>query len=390
MTKSSATKIAFVGDVHVGNHKRFGGPRIAGVNRRCDQVLNALNEAAMHAATNSVDAFVILGDLFDAPNPNPQILRRVQDIVETVPAIILAGNHDQCSDAPRDNALGPLAAVCDVVDSPELITIGDTDLLLVPYQSGNCREWLPEQTAKLLKNSNSKNKVLCFHAGIIGKGTPEFLKTADAAITAGEVFSICADGGIETAFAGHWHNKKVWDFKSKTCETWHKIVQAGALVPTGWNNPGLDYGTIFYYRTTPTPKVTTERVNGPRFIDALLDDEISSFAEDSLNLNMGEVSLYARLHVAATEVALGNTILKAGIDSEVLCDGELVISKKEADEATVKAARETQSSETLEAALEAFVSLMALKHIDDFDAPEARDEIKEKVLEYMDTQTESE
>lgn len=406
-----ATKIAFVGDVHVGNHKRFGGPKVAGINRRCQHILDTLKSAALSAAASQLDALVILGDLFDSPNPTPQMMRQVQECLEIMPTIVLSGNHDQCSDAIGDHALGPLMPVCEVVDAPDVIPIGDTDLILIPFESGNCREWLPKRARQLARLSEGKHRVLCFHAGIISDSTPEFLRTSDAAITSSDIGKLCDELDIGTAFAGHWHNKHESSFNGR------RIIQAGALVPTGWNNPGFDYGTMYmcsFERSRSA--VFRSSIAGPRFIDAtpttfdetskhrkpkklteMTDDEIRGSMDNAMPMRTPEYAaytthseshsqnkLYMRLHVAKNEVQLGQAILNAGIHSETIIDGELVLDKTATEETNKKAAQHTQSATTLEEALSAFVKAMALKGIDDFDAPEAKHEIHEKTKKYMD------
>ena len=89
------TRIAFVGDVHVGNHKKFSGEMKKGINERCENVLYALSSAVNKAKAEKAETLVILGDLFDNPRPSPQMIMRVQEIIEQIPTIILAGNHDQ-------------------------------------------------------------------------------------------------------------------------------------------------------------------------------------------------------------------------------------------------------------------------------------------------------
>ena len=42
-------------------------------------------------------------------------------------------------------------------------------------------------------------------------------------------------------------------------------MQCGAFVPTGWDNPGLDYGFVTLY-DTDTGSVAIQSVPGPRFV----------------------------------------------------------------------------------------------------------------------------
>ena len=56
--------VCFLADLHVANHKRHGGPVKAGINRRCQHVLDALESAYKRAERLDAKAVVILGDLF--------------------------------------------------------------------------------------------------------------------------------------------------------------------------------------------------------------------------------------------------------------------------------------------------------------------------------------
>jgi hypothetical protein len=83
------------------------------------------------------------------------------------------------------------------------------------------------------------------------------------------------------------------------------------------------------------------------------------------------------------DMALGSTIIKAGIDAGVIEDGEISINADRSKEACRKAARATTSAKNLEEALTSYTADMPLKNIDDLDEPEARMEILAMAIKYL-------
>jgi DNA repair exonuclease SbcCD nuclease subunit len=371
------TRIAFIGDVHVANHKKFGGPTIGGINSRCEHILSALSSAVTKARTEGAETLVILGDLFDTPRPLPQMTRRVQEIVEQIPTIILAGNHDQCSDAPKDNALAPLYPVAEVIDEPDVIEIGGVSLLMVPYHSGDYASYLSDQATELKKQCRDPlaEKLLCFHAGIIDSSTPAFLRDSQAAITREDLFDLSDQLDIRASFAGHWHNARAWEKGRR------EIFQAGAFTPTGFGDQGTNYGILHVF-DTKTSNVKQLSVPGPRFLDVSLDQDITTISA-ARDQRLADCSLYIRMCIDEEDMSLGGTIIKAGVESGVIVDGELSINAEKSKEACRKAAQATTSAKNLEEALTSYTSAMPLKNIDDLDEPEARMEILAKAIEYL-------
>ena len=381
-------KVAFIGDVHIGNHKKFGGDTEKGINKRCKMTLDALYYTYMlMAADNKVDSVVILGDLFDSPKVSPQIIAATQNILQILPTVVLCGNHDQFSDAEGDNALAPLSPVAEVFDTPEIVQIAkNTDIILVPYQKGKCRDWLKEHTLELLKQGRNKQRILAFHAGLYDDKTPHFLRDSDAAICTDEVFDMCK-GKIEHVFAGHWHNRKTWGYFDASSGKKYSVIQAGALVPTGWNNPGMEYGVVYIYDAVSN---TVEHLcmPGPRFLTATLDDDIgilkSKYPYANKHIEEG-IKVHLRLKVSESESELAYKIIEAGKKSGTIEEGEVEFYSGDTEKANYKAAKVTRSSKTMEEALDNYTSLMPLKSFRDISVDEssARADIKEKSREYM-------
>ena len=265
------TALAFVADVHVGNPKQHGGPLSCGVNRRGEYVLAAL-QAAVHQANGAQAALVVLGDLFDTVRPEAQLIARVQEIFRTADKtpICLLGNHEMVSTTPGDHSLAPLKPVATIVEKPTLLRVRDArglspiDLICIPFQPGPAVEWLPAAlTAGVqgeppkLGSPVSPVKVLALHLGLQDDATAAFLKGAHDSVPISLVEKLAVQHGITHVFAGNWHDHRLWKFPTL------RVEQMGALFPTGWNNPGIDYGylTVLSYQGEEE-----RRIEGPRFV----------------------------------------------------------------------------------------------------------------------------
>lgn len=339
------SRIAFIADIHVGNPSAFGGPIIAGINNRGRQVLDALERAVQ--AVEKFDALVICGDLFDTSSPSPQLVSEVQRILSQGPrTFVLLGNHDMVSTASGDHALGPLLPLDNVLVAqlPEVDEVGDSLLLSIPFQPGDCREWFAQAVAYVSKMADEygtdRKRILAFHLGIIDASTPSFLAHAHDAIPAEVVQAVMREHGIDFAFCGNWHN---------ACK-WGSIVQCGALVPTGWDNAGWDYGRV---RTldTSTGLISDIAIPGPRFITATTT---TAAREASLEATRRGCQLYLQLkEEAATEEQL-EEVRGWGVQARVVAD------LADAREATRDAAVAARKATTLQEALAKYVQQMPL------------------------------
>lgn len=250
----------FIADVHVGNPTVFGGPMICGVNTRGRLVLDALERAVQ--ATEPSSFLIICGDLFDTADPTPQLIAEVQRILSSGPnTFILLGNHDMVSTTPGDHALGPLAALDNVVviESPTVEEYGKDAILMIPFQPGDCREWFPKAVEALAVKvpASVTSRTLAFHLGVIDDTTPSFLLNAHDAIPLPMLQDVMDKHGIERAFCGNWHNSRSW-LNGRVC-------QIGALAPTGFDNPGWNSGGRMVRYDTSKRFVSSEDVPGPRF-----------------------------------------------------------------------------------------------------------------------------
>ena len=362
-------KIGFIADIHVGNHRRFGGPVVSGINTRCGLVLTSLQRAVQHAKnTVGCDVLVVLGDLFDTSRPEAQIIAEVQKALEPIPTILLLGNHEQVSTSAGDHALGPLDPVATLVERPEVIEMGsDTELWVVPFQPGNARDWLPGVLKKLSEGGKlGALRILCLHLGISDNDTAPWLKGAFDSIAAGELGLLCEHYGIQFAFAGNWHDRRQWVTMPSV------ITQVGALVPTGFDNPGVDgYGGLAIL-DTKTKNVVVETVAGPRFVKAKWRSGAPVFKENGQSQNW-----FVQLSAPLDDLEAARAYIANAVEKGALAGGEVVPDSVETTAAARSAATVARSAETLDEAVAGFIEAMVLP--DDV----SRASLTERVRNYL-------
>jgi len=354
-------KVGCVADVHVANHRVFGGPYVAGLNRRCRQVLDVLSRAVDAAEDAGCEVFLVLGDLFDSTTPEPQVIAATQDALTPcgrMRVVLLMGNHDQVSTAEGDHALGPLRLGARVVEKPTLLGCpngGDHALALVTFQPGPAKEWLPTVVAEMLRTQKHAHQVvplLALHLGIEGKGTPPFLRGADDSVTVGLVRQLKDQHGIAQAVAGNWHSRRRYD---------GGVLQVGTLAPTGFDNPGYDsYGTLAIIDTEDPGGLHIKSLQGPRFLSIYGGPE--EWANEVL-LSKGKLQdcqVYLRWQTPPENLPDAQAAIAAAIDAGTLCGGEALPDVGEATAAARTAAHNARAASTLDEALASYVAEMPL------------------------------
>lgn len=339
--------VSFIADVHVHNHRRFGGVAVAGINTRCREILAALREACIHAKNSKSDAFIVLGDLFDTTRPSPQVIAAVMDCLVDGPenTLLLVGNHDQVSTCSGDHAMAPLQALQNVtvVDkSKTFIQDSDTPLAVIPFRPGSAKEWLPLELAKL---GDLTGYTVCVHLGIMDGKTPTYMQDVHDAVHVDVLIALQKKHGFRYVIAGNWHHHDFWDFPE------HKltVIQTGALVPTGFANPGVTgYGTVGRIRNGV---FSQKIVDGPRYVKTTSLQELHDLAN-----SQSSCKIRARWVVPPGDLTPSIEAAKAvGID-----DLEVIPDEKMARQSARSAAIAARSADTLDEALKAFISRMDL------------------------------
>ena len=289
-------KLAFVADVHIGNHQYSGGALTAGVNERCESTLRVFSSALSRAHSMGCEQLIVLGDLFDSVRPNPQTLTRVRALLEAANfnTTLLIGNHDRNSSVAGDHALGPLGRTdrergpeISVIETPYIADYGRAYCVNLPFLDTPVTEWFEPLIEKLVTFAGTGKSPLPILAAFVHFGlydatlaakTPWVRAAKDAADVAW-VAAILKKYGIKHLFAGNWHTFQRWEIDGV------HLTQVGALVPTGFDNSGgLGYGGLVVFDTL-SEQYTFVELPGPRFFkirslaewgDLCLDISLSS------------------------------------------------------------------------------------------------------------------
>jgi len=343
------SKVAFVADVHLGNHQRYGGAIELGMNRRCREVLETLKVAVAEA--DECESFGVLGDLFDVTKPIPQMVKAVQDILEPSPSpFVMMGNHDQVSSRSGDHALGPLEPVSEVIETPNLIHLDDCDLVVLPFRPGVADDWVPEDLDSLFSNRRIRpGSVLCLHLGIKDSETPSYLTGSHDCIDVDHVAELMQRYDIIATVAGNWHELKSWK-RGKS-----QILQIGTLAPTGWDNPGLDdYGHMAIW-DSKTMTFDVLEIPGPRFLKIRDREELKALPPGD------EYEIYLEWTVSdPNDLVSANQEIEEMISKGRIVAGGAFLDKKEQEKKARVSAKAAASSETLEDALSAYINTMEL------------------------------
>ncbi len=368
-------KVDAVADVHIGNHKRFGGETTSSINTRCRMVLDVFEEAVKRVALHQPHAFVIAGDLLDYARPEAPIVAEVQRILGLLsegwrradsPAgvYILMGNHEQTSASPGDHALGPLAAVpgVHIIEKPTLVGKGSESMLLVPFQPGAAKDWLAGAVHALVTPSEESGKraapparprLLVLHLGIRDEKTPPWLRDSSDAIDIDLLVSICKAHGITKVMAGNWHDRQCWT------QDGVEVLQLGALCPTGWDNPGLTgYGTLAMWDSTRETGFAWDEIPGPRFVKTRTTGDLDTALSKSMGgphrIYISDVTLPEDIAARTAQLAAAQAKYPALAGFEVLPDE--TFAKAEARTAAAAAS----NAETFDESLDTFIANMPL------------------------------
>jgi hypothetical protein len=240
-------------------------------------------------------------------------------------------------------------------------------------------EWLAEEVGNLLTDENmpeAKLRVLCFHGGVRDHKTPKYLQASPDAIDIDLLWAIMERGDIKFAFCGNWHNHRRWQLANN-----RTVIQVGALAPTGFDNPGFDYGyhvdldtkteTVEYHRGSTGPLFIVQTAK--EFMTMGARHFIGCAPRTHLKVRLGKDGENEK---ATIEAALANYCMLPGAQSGLRA---LVFEPHDEDtaEQEKEAAEAARTADTLEGALREYVTSMPL--------PDgvARENVEARVLNYM-------
>lgn len=364
--------IACVADLHIANHRAHGGAWTGGLNVRGQETIDGLGNALSIAEASGASRMILLGDVFDTTKPDPQLIAGAQHMINAhlTPVRVLKGNHDEGSSAPGDHALGPLGETANVevyeTKHVEQNVMHNVDVIYLPFETGAAKDWLPKRLDEIdAATDTNRTRILCLHLGIhdqqMRNGGPAsfWIEKSDDAISAELLAAECYKRNIRAVFAGNWHGRRIMEFSfppnARGLDT-VTLVQVGALTPTGWDNPGLEgYGGVALAKIDPdgTFELSFGEIPGPRFVNVKSTDELDlAVAEANGN------RLYVRWHAKPTEVAHAREELARY--EAVLTATDITINKEETQAMAREAATAAQSTTTLAAVLDSFVSKMPM------------------------------
>lgn len=361
-------KVGFISDVHVGNHRVCGGAVVGSLNDRCRRTLKVLRDAVEVANAVGCRHLVDCGDLFDTHRPIPQMVAAVADVLggfKDGPVQALLGNHSWVTDAEDDHGMASLGRVAgvEVVDRPTLYDLGEgCELIMVPYRPGPASSWLRGAVSEACARSSrpagalDARRALVMHLGLHGREERAQSETqggwaerAPDAIAVEEVADICRDFRISWVVSGNWHGHKVWEFSWPEERLSTVVVQVGALVPTGWDNPGLDgYGKVVVVDFgSARPEVLS--LPGPRFVNLSLEEALMG----------GDADLFVRVQVEGSGDVVGAVAsLEERRIAGCIAGFDVQVSRRAAGLAARSAAAAARSAETLADAIVRFIDQM--------------------------------
>lgn len=367
MTKA---KIGMIADLHVGNHRKWGVPSrglVAPINTRARETLSVLMEARAQAEVAGVQHLLVLGDVFDVSDPPPQLVAEVQAALESskLHVHLMIGNHDQVSDQRGDHALVSMHGWrnLSVIERPEVLYLDGWQVHAIPYRPGRADDYLPGEMADLLASADGlkpgAERLLTLHLGMRDAETEPWLRASHDSFEAAKI----PRETYRATFAGNWHQRKV---------AAPGVLQVGALVPTGFDNPGFTgYGSLV---TASDDGVAVAEIAGPRFIRALsLSDVRRALAEVGRRGSPHATYISARCRPDERDVVRELMELHGHDLYEVLTDKAAV--EEAAREARTCAAY--ASSDSIQAAVIAYVDKMLLP------AGVERGEVRAMAVDYV-------
>lgn len=378
--------IGFLADCHVGNHLRFGGEYVSGLNARCRLTLDTLKRAVGQANKKGATVLIICGDLFDSEDPLPQMIAAVQRVLAAFNGriYVLKGNHEFASSDAGDHALGPLGPVAVVIERPTVLPVSDEqEVLFVPYQPGPAEEWFVPTVEALLTLGVTPDvsRLLVTHLGIRDKDTPHYLLNANDCVGVETMMQVLETIDAQAAFVGNWHHKEVWE------EGEHHprfVVQVGTTCPTGFNNPGLEHFGWMAYWDTDLRQPSLQRVPGPRFLkldpERNVDKQIPKPVQDKKKRNVVFVEATAdRQRRQQIRKALTGFKSMGWIENY-----EVKPDRKEAKIAAAHAAEAATSAKSFDEALATYVFELPLEELvgEDVKPPE-HSTVYERIKQFL-------
>jgi len=371
---------AFVADCHIGNHARHGGPLIDGLNRRGRESVAALRRAVQLAKERRCWAFVVCGDLFHVPRPEPAIIRAVQDVfreADPMKVLLIPGNHDMpdATATSGNTAMAPLfdpavvGANVDVVREARWIHYPGVSVMAIPFWGADPmsahvaatmehltdpeRDGRDQHGAPGTKSLEGADpiRVAAIHVGLWdGDDAAPWQRKARDGMEGEALLNLMRQGKIDVSFVGNYHEHRMWIGGADSPKHPKRLAcQVGTLAPHGHGDGGvLGRGLMGFLEHDG--EVTMALVPGPRFVTVVDPKELPAGGEDGF-------AYYVRARGAAAAAFRGKDLAALGIYAAFEIEAEAPSVEAELDAAE---GRRAPRAETDEGAIEGFVGGMVL------------------------------
>lgn len=190
-------KMLHFADTHIGMENYGRTDPGTGTSTRVKDFLDRIDEVIDHALQHDVDLAVFAGDAFKTRDPNPTLLRefglRIKRLADTVPTLLLVGNHDLPGMAARASSLDIFGAL----DVPGVILGNRPEGRVIETKSGPVfLAWMPyPMRNRLLSNEDNQ-----------GKSIEELEVALRSAVTAivGDLARQAGEHDMPRVLAGHF------------------------------------------------------------------------------------------------------------------------------------------------------------------------------------------
>jgi DNA repair protein SbcD/Mre11 len=155
-------RVLHFADLHIGM-ENYGSMDVStGTSSRVRDFLNRLDEVVSYAQDHQADLVVFAGDAFKTRDPDPtqqrEFARRIKTMADSVPVLLLAGNHDMPSMSARASSVDIYSAL----DVPNVIVGSRPGSQVVETRRGPVYlAWMPyPMRNRLLGREEHKDKTM--------------------------------------------------------------------------------------------------------------------------------------------------------------------------------------------------------------------------------------
>ena len=227
-------KIAICGDVHISKTSSIVTGKGNKYTKRLENCIETLNWFEKMSKEKGCEMEIFLGDVFDAPNIDAEIITALNDIQwNKTPKKFICGNHEMGSNDLVFNSLNVLSHIGEVITEPKIDGVFGSELIYLPYILENKRkpmeQYINETREKTYKDTFTtqevKNVIMFSHNDIKGLQYGKMVSKIGFEIEEYERFA-------DKIINGHIHNQ---------CQVGEKIINIGNITGQSFNEDAEKY-----------------------------------------------------------------------------------------------------------------------------------------------------